>query len=329
MDGIRIEKNRQAQIAYDKVQEVLREVRTVIKGKDDCVEKAFSAILAGGHILIEDVPGVGKTTLAVAFSRTMALETQRVQFTPDVQPSDILGFSMYHKEEGTFSYHPGPVMCNLFLADEINRTSPKTQSALLEVMEEGCVTVDGVSHPVPSPFIVMATQNPKGSAGTQLLPDSQLDRFIISMHMGYPDMEDEIEIARGRSLRIHPQEIRQVLAVSELQALQNMVERVFIHDNIYKYIVRLVEATRHNGYVELGVSPRGTIACTRMARARAFIQGRGYVIPEDVATVFTDVAGHRIVLNTRARVAHISADAVLEQILQQEKQPVSYTKGLR
>ena len=327
MDGNRTEINRQAQYAYDRAQEVLREVRTVIKGKDDCVEKAFSAILAGGHILIEDVPGVGKTTLAVAFSRAMTLETQRVQFTPDVQPSDILGFSMYHKETGTFSYHPGPVMCNLFLADEINRTSPKTQSALLEVMEENYVTVDGESHPVPSPFIVMATQNPKGSAGTQLLPDSQLDRFMSSMRMGYPNMQDEIEIARGKSLRIRPQEIRQVLTAQELQALQNLVERVFIHDNIYKYIVRLIEATRNNGYVELGVSPRGTIACTRMARARAFIQGRGYVIPEDVAAVFPDVTGHRLQLNTKARVAHVAAEAVLEQILQQEKQPVSYMKN--
>lgn len=329
MNGNRIEQNGQVQDAYEKAHEVLAEVRTVIKGKDDCVEKAFCAILAGGHILIEDVPGVGKTTLAVAFSRAMALETQRVQFTPDVQPSDILGFSMYHKESGTFSYHPGPIMCNLFLADEINRTSPKTQSALLEVMEENCVTVDGESHPVPRPFITMATQNPKGSAGTQLLPDSQLDRFMISMHMGYPDIQDEIEIARGKSMRVRPQEIRPILAAQELLALQNLVERVFIHDNIYKYIVRLVDATRNNGYVELGVSPRGTIACTRMARARAFIQGRGYVIPEDVASVFPDVTRHRIVLNTKARVAHVAAEAVLEQILQQEKQPVSYTKNPR
>lgn len=328
MDGIRAEQNRQARIAYNKAQEVLREVRCVIKGKDDCVERAFSAILAGGHILIEDVPGVGKTTLAVAFSHAMALENHRVQFTPDVQPSDIVGFSMYQKETGTFSYRPGPVMCNLFLADEINRTSPKTQSALLEVMEEGSVTVDGESHPVPNPFIVMATQNPKGSAGTQPLPDSQLDRFMISMHMGYPDMEDEIAIAKGRSLRIRPQEIRQIITASELQAMQNLVELVFIHDSIYKYIVRLMEATRSSDYVELGVSPRGTIACTRMARARAFIQGRGYVIPEDVAAVFADVAGHRIQLSAKARVAHVAAAAVLEQILRQEKQPVSYRKHL-
>ena len=179
---------------------------------------------------------------------------------------------------------------------------------------------------MPKPFIVIATQNPKGSAGTQLLPDSQLDRFMISMRMGYPDMEDEIEIAKGRSRRIHPQEIRQIVTAAELQVLQDLVERVFIHDNIYKYIVRLADATRNNGYVELGMSPRGTIACSRMARARAFIQGRGYVIPEDVAAVFPDVAGHRILLNTKARVAHIAVTAVLEQILQQEKQPVSYTR---
>ena len=326
MNGSRVEQNQQAVEAFRRVQQVLQEVRLVVKGKDDCVEKAFSAILAGGHILIEDVPGVGKTTLAVAFSRAMALDNHRVQFTPDVQPSDILGFSMYHKETEDFSYHPGPVMCNLFLADEINRTSPKTQSALLEVMEEGFVTVDGISHPVPKPFIVIATQNPKGSAGTQLLPDSQLDRFMISMRMGYPDMEDEIEIAKGRSRRIYPQEIHQIVTAAELQVLQDLVERVFIHDNIYKYIVRLADATRNNGYVELGMSPRGTIACSRMARARAFIQGRGYVIPEDVAAVFPDVAGHRILLNTKARVAHIAVTAVLEQILQQEKQPVSYTR---
>lgn len=328
INGVRTEKSGQAGEAYEKVQEVLQEVQRAVKGKDSCVEKAFAAILAGGHILIEDVPGVGKTTLAVAFSRAMALENQRVQFTPDVQPSDILGFSMYHKETGAFSYHPGPVMCNLFLADEINRTSPKTQSALLEVMEEGSVTVDGESHPVPSPFIVIATQNPKGSAGTQLLPDSQLDRFMISMSMGYPSMEDEIEIARGKSRHMPAAEIRRVLTSRELQALQSLTEQVFIHDNIYKYIVRLAEATRSSGYVDLGISPRGTIACTRMARARAFIQGRSYVIPEDVVTVFPDVAGHRIQLNTKARVAHVSGTAVLEQILQQEKQPVSFMKRL-
>lgn len=311
---------------YDKVQDVLSEVKKAVHGKDDCVEKAFSAILAKGHILIEDVPGVGKTTLAVAFSKALELDNHRVQFTPDVQPSDLLGFSMYHKETDSFSYKPGPVLCNLFLADEINRTSPKTQSALLEVMEEGRVTVDGISRMVPEPFIVIATQNPKGSAGTQLLPESQLDRFMISMSMGYPDLADEIEIAKGKSVRVNSQQIAGILQADELVELQNLVENVYIHDNVYKYIAKLVSATRENPYIELGVSPRGTIACTRMAKARAFTQGRNYVIPEDVADIYQDIARHRIVLNTKARVSRVREEAVLEQILEEVKQPTSYMK---
>lgn len=311
---------------YDKVQDVLSEVKKAVHGKDDCVEKAFSAILAKGHILIEDVPGVGKTTLAVAFSKALELDNHRVQFTPDVQPSDLLGFSMYHKETDSFSYKPGPVLCNLFLADEINRTSPKTQSALLEVMEEGRVTVDGISRMVPEPFIVIATQNPKGSAGTQLLPESQLDRFMISMSMGYPDLADEIEIAKGKSMRVNSQQIAGILQANELVELQNLVENVYIHDNVYKYIAKLVSATRENPYIELGVSPRGTIACTKMAKARAFTQGRNYVIPEDVADIYQDIARHRIVLNTKARVSRVREEAVLEQILEEVKQPTSYMK---
>lgn len=311
---------------YDKVQDVLSEVKKAVHGKDDCVEKAFSAILAKGHILIEDVPGVGKTTLAVAFSKALELDNHRVQFTPDVQPSDLLGFSMYHKETDSFSYKPGPVLCNLFLADEINRTSPKTQSALLEVMEEGRVTVDGISRMVPEPFIVIATQNPKGSAGTQLLPESQLDRFMISMSMGYPDLADEIEIAKGKSVRVNSQQIAGILQADKLVELQNLVENVYIHDNVYKYIAKLVSATRENPYIELGVSPRGTIACTRMAKARAFTQGRNYVIPEDVADIYQDIARHRIVLNTKARVSRVREEAVLEQILEEVKQPTSYMK---
>ena len=311
------------QLAYQKADDVLEEVKKVVHGKDAQVEKAFSAILARGHILIEDV---GKTTLAVAFSKVMALDNHRVQFTPDVQPSDLLGFSVYNKESGTFSYKPGPVLCNLFLADEINRTSPKTQSALLEVMEEGMVTVDGVTRRVPEPFIVIATQNPKGSAGTQLLPESQLDRFMISMSMGYPELADEIEIAKGKSTRFQPQQLFSVLQAQELKELQDLVEQTHIHDNVYKYIVKLVEATRNNQYIELGVSPRGTIACTRMAKARAFLQGRSFVLPEDVADVFKDIARHRIVLNTKARVAHVKENAVLDQILEEVKQPTSYMK---
>ncbi len=307
-----------------KTELVLNEVKKVIKGKDACVEKAFAAILAGGHILVEDVPGVGKTTLAVAFSKAMMLENHRVQFTPDVLPADILGFSMYHKESGTFSYYPGAIMCNLFLADEINRTSPKTQSALLEVMEEGMVTVDGESRPVPSPFVVIATQNPKGSAGTQLLPESQLDRFMICMSMGYPDAKSEIEIARGKFLQGEEYEVHPVITKEELCELQREVEEVHVSENIYKYIVKLSAATRENPYIELGVSPRGTIACTRMAKAIAYLQDRKFVIPEDVEAVFLDVAKHRIVLNTKARVSHITEEAVLLELLKQVKQPATY-----
>ena len=309
---------------YETAKAVMEEVARVVTGKDDCIKKAFAAILAGGHILIEDVPGVGKTTLAVAFSKVMGLENHRVQFTPDVLPADILGFNMYRKETGDFVYYPGTIMCNLFLADEINRTSPKTQSALLEVMEEGKVTVDGVSREVPRPFIVMATQNPKGSAGTQLLPESQLDRFMICMSMGYPDVKSEIAIARGRSSSANMVELQPVIGAQELEALCGMVEDVYMSESIYTYIVALVGKTRENSYIELGVSPRGTIACVRMAKAWAFLQGRNYVVPEDVADIFLDIAKHRIVLNTKARVTHMTEEAILSEILSVTKQPASY-----
>ena len=310
--------------SYQNVIAVIEEVKKAVTGKDDCIIKAFAAILAGGHILIEDVPGVGKTTLAIAFSQAMALNDHRVQFTPDVMPADILGFYMYQKETGQFVYHPGTIMCNLFLADEINRTSPKTQSALLEVMEEGLVTVDGKSHKVPEPFIVMATQNPKGSAGTQLLPESQLDRFMICMSMGYPDLKDEVEIAKGKSVRSSLTQIRPVISSADLVGLKEMVDEVYVHDHVYRYIAKLSAATRENDYIELGMSPRGTIACTRMAKAWAFLQGRDYVIPSDITDIYEDVAKHRIVLNTKARVTHVSAEAVIKEILDDVKQPASY-----
>ncbi len=310
--------------AYQKADAVVEEVKKVLAGKENCIRKALAAVLAGGHILIEDVPGVGKTTLAVAFSRAMALQNNRVQFTPDVMPSDILGFHMYQKQTDTFVYYPGTVMCNLFLADEINRTSPKTQSALLEVMEEGYVTVDGERHAVPVPFHVIATQNPKGSAGTQLLPESQLDRFMICMHMGYPDMDSEIDIARGKNMQEGTDQIGAVLDAGELTQLQRQAAQAFVQEEVYEYIAKLSQATRENPYIELGVSPRGTIACTKMAKAWAFMQGRDYVLPQDVADIFLDVAKHRILLNTKARVAHMAAEAVLGEILSGVKEPVTY-----
>ncbi|MBQ9701307.1 MAG: MoxR family ATPase [Lachnospiraceae bacterium] len=304
---------------------VVNEVRKVVKGKDDCIYKVFSAILAGGHILIEDVPGVGKTTLATAFSKALSLDNHRMQFTPDVMPADILGFNMYQKDTGKFVYYQGAIMCNLFLADEINRTSPKTQSALLEVMEEGMVTVEGKSRPVPEPFIVMATQNPKGSAGTQLLPESQLDRFMICMSMGYPELKDEVNILKGKSGQSNG-EVRPVLKMEQLLKLKAEVEAVHVSDAVYSYIAMLSQATRDNAYIELGLSPRGSIACVRMAKAWAYLNERDYVLPEDVVDIFMDIAKHRIVLNTKARVAHVSAAAVLEEIISQVRQPASYMK---
>lgn len=303
---------------------VIKEVRKVLNGKDDCIQKAFATVLAGGHILIEDVPGVGKTTLAVAFSKAMALDHHRVQFTPDVMPSDLSGFNMYQKETGRFVYYPGAIMCNLFLADEINRTSPKTQSALLEVMEEGSVTVDGVSRQVPKPFIVMATQNPTGSAGTQLLPESQLDRFMVCMSMGYPDSESEMDIAKGKTVRSGTEEVRAVINAQDLALMQEQIEHIYIHDSIYDYIVKLVQATRDNAYIELGISPRGTICCTRMAKAWAFLHGRDYVEPQDVTDIFPDIGKHRLVLNTKARVAHMTRGAAVSAILSEIRQPAAY-----
>lgn len=294
---------------------VIDEVRKAVIGKDACVERVMMAILAGGHILIEDIPGVGKTTMALAFSRACAMSQNRVQFTPDVLPADITGFSIYRKDTGKFEYQPGAVMCNLFLADEINRTSPKTQSALLEVMEEGNVTVDGITRQVPKPFFVMATQNPIGSSGTQMLPESQLDRFMICISMGYPDIRNEIAILKDRSQgnpvdRIHP-----VIQVSDLLAMQEEVERIYIHDVIYNYIAELISLTRQHPMLELGVSPRGTIALTRMLKASAYLAGRNYVVPADVEKVFLPVNTHRVQLNSKARANHVTAEGVLEEIL--------------
>lgn len=312
---------------YEKAVAVIDEVSSVVTGKNICVLKTFAAILAGGHILIEDVPGVGKTTLALAFSHAMRLKENRVQFTPDVMPSDILGFSMYKKELDRFEYHPGAIMCNLFLADEINRTSPKTQSALLEVMEEGAWTVDGVTRKVQEPFIVIATQNPKGSAGTQLLPESQLDRFMICISLGYPDLRDEVAIAKGKNNGITVENMQEVIDAKGLMELREQVSKTYVHNQVYAYIVKLMQATRENPYIELGVSPRGTIACSRMAMAWAFLQGRDYCIPEDVENTFADVAAHRIVLNTKARVAKVSKEDVIGEILGSVRQPTSFMHG--
>ncbi len=290
---------------------VIAEVKKAVVGKDDILAKVLLAILARGHILLEDIPGVGKTTMALAFSKALNLSYNRVQFTPDVMPSDITGFSIYNKAAGRMEYQPGAVLCNLFLADELNRATSRTQSALLEAMEEGQVTVDGVAHPVPQPFLVIATQNPAGASGTQLLPDSQLDRFMIRLSIGYPKPADELELLR-RKQKCNPlDEVRQVVDLSGLSALRNAVDAVHTSDDVLDYIIRLVAATRGHPLIIQGASPRATLAVTAMAKSAAFICGRDYVIPEDVSLVFRDVVTHRLLLSPRAE-ATAGADPAKE-----------------
>lgn len=306
---------------YQEAWLVIQEVNKAVVGKKDVIEKIMMAILAGGHILIEDMPGVGKTTMALAFSKAMGITEKRVQFTPDIMPADLTGFSVYQKETGKFLYHPGAVMCNLFLADEINRTSPKTQSALLEVMEEHHVTVDGVTRKTGRPFIVIATENPEGSAGTQLLPESQLDRFMICMQMGYPSVEEEVEILKRRKNGSPVEDVKNVINADTILKMQAEAEEVFVHDVIYNYIARLAKATREHELLAAGLSPRGTVSLAAMSRAAAWIAGRNYVLPEDVEEVFCCTAWHRIRLNTKAKVGHVQPQEVLSQVLMQVKKP--------
>ncbi|MBQ0133599.1 MAG: MoxR family ATPase [Clostridiales bacterium] len=302
---------------------IQQEIRRVVLGKDEAVEKVLMAILAKGHVLLEDVPGVGKTTMAMSFSRVLGLETRRVQFTSDTMPSDILGYSVYNKDRGEMEYKKGAVMTNLLLADEINRTSSKTQSALLEAMEEGHVTVDGVTYPLPSPFVVLATQNPVGSAGTTALPNSQLDRFIIRMSMGYPDAKTQSDIMRERH---HENPLDRVQSVTDAEGLARLIDEVqqtYMADEIYDYISALVEKTRTNPFVVLGVSPRGALALCRCAKARGFLQGRDYVLPEDVQAVFLSVCAHRLMLSSKAKLHDYTAEGLLAAMLDEVKAPES------
>ena len=280
--------------------QVVAEVKKAVVGKDEVVVKLLLAILARGHVLLEDIPGVGKTTMALSFSRALGLTCHRVQFTPDVMPSDLTGFSIYNKATGEMEYQPGAVLCNLFLADELNRATSRTQSALLEAMEEGQVTVDGVSHPVPQPFLVIATQNPAGAAGTQLLPDSQLDRFMLRLSMGYPSPQDELELLRRRSGGPVVERVSQVTDRAGLERLRQAVEAVHISDEVLEYIVRLVGATRSHPAIAQGGSPRATLAVAAVSRAAAFIRGRDYVLPDDVTELFRDTVAHRLILTDAA-----------------------------
>ncbi len=307
--------------------QIMNEVNKVVIGKRDVIGKVLTAVLAKGHILLEDNPGVGKTTLALAFSKAMALKYNRLQFTPDVLPTDVVGFNLLTKDGENYQYKPGPIMCNLFLADEINRTSSKTQSALLEVMEEGKVTVDSVTRDVPKPFVVMATQNPIGSVGTQMLPESQLDRFMVRLSMGYPDIQSEIGILKERQTSNPLENVVQVVEQEEISWMQTMVEEVFIHDAIYEYIALLVQQTRENPLIELGVSPRGSLAIMNMVKATAFLSGRNYVLPADVQYIFKDVTTHRMILRAKARVNNVTLDNLLDDILRMVRAPRIIEKG--
>lgn len=302
----------------NKLKLIADEISKVIIGKEEVIKLLVVSITAGGHILLEDIPGVGKTTLAIALSKALGLNYNRVQFTPDVMPSDIIGFNMYNQKSQSFEYKEGAAVCNLFLADEINRTSSKTQSALLELMEEGKYTVEGVTREMPKPFVTIATQNPFGSAGTQRLPQSQIERFIVRMSMGYPDIEAEIEILKGAKndkLKV----INNIMSSDELIKYQNMAENCFVKDNIYRYIVDIVNATRNNPYIAIGISPRGSIAILKMAKANAVYNDRDYVVQEDVIDIIPETAAHRIELSSEGRAKGLTEKQVMADIVREIK----------
>ena len=305
------------------IEKISNEVKGVIKGKDEVIAKVLMAMLAKGNVLLEDVPGVGKTTMALAFARAMGLDTKRVQFTPDTLPSDIIGFSVYDKETGELSYKEGAIVTNLLLADEINRTSSKTQAALLEAMEEKKVTVDGVTRVLPDPFIVLATENPAGSAGTQMLPNSQLDRFMVKLSIGYPDVESQAEILADRHTENPVDKVEQVVSDEELKEMIQKANEVYIAKSVYEYIAKLVQKTREHEMVSLGVSPRGALSLCQMAKAYAFVNSRDFVTPDDIRAVFADVCGHRLMLNSKARLNELSAENILADIIKDVEMPAA------
>jgi MoxR-like ATPase len=307
-------------------QTVQERIELAIKGKTEVVRLALVCLLAEGHLLVEDVPGTGKTSLARSLANTIGSEWQRIQFTPDLLPSDVTGVSIYNQGTGDFEFRPGPVFAGIVLADEINRASPKTQSALLEVMEEHTVTVDGASHPVPHPFMVVATQNPVDMDGTYALPEAQLDRFLMRISIGYPSRDAAIEILRGRgSLAAGPAD--EPVSVDEVRALVGMPAHVYVADSVYDYIVRVTEATRSDPDVRLGASPRGSLGLLRSAQVQAAVNGRGYVLPEDVESLAVPVLAHRLILSPDAELRGVSRRDVIRRVLEQEPAPQAASVG--
>ena len=312
--------NRDNQVSLS-AQQLINQVRRVVVGKDPVLLWVLAAILAKGHILLEDIPGVGKTPMALAFSKVMNLRCNRMQFTPDVLPSDVTGYSILDQAAGRMVYQPGAVLCNLFLADELNRATSRTQSALLEAMEEGQVTVDGISHKIPQPFTVIATQNPTGASGTQLLPDSQLDRFMVRLSLGYPSRKDEASMVLSRQKGNPLADLEPLFTASQVEYLQNVVAQTYISDEVVVYIVDLIDATRRHGDILRGASPRATLAVTSMAKAIAQLRGRDYVVPGDVKEVFVTTVAHRLILTPKAEGLGLAPESTLRQILEQVPAP--------
>lgn len=301
--------------------QILSEVKKAVRGKDRVLIWVLTVILARGHILLEDIPGVGKTTMALAFSRALGLDYGRVQFTPDVLPSDITGYSMLDKQTGAMRYQPGAILCNLFLADELNRATSRTQSALLEAMEEGQVTVDGVSHKIPEPFCVFATQNPTGASGTQLLPDSQMDRFTVRLSIGYPAPADERDILLSRQKGNPLTLVQQVVTREELLSMQQQASEVYLKPELADYIVSLVGKTRTDARIARGASPRATLSLSAMAKSVAYVQGRDYVLPKDIQAVFVSTCAHRLLLTAESDAKGLTAEMLLDEILKSTPAP--------
>jgi MoxR-like ATPase len=293
----------------------------VVVGKDRVLMWVFAAILAKGHILLEDLPGVGKTTMAVAFSKSLQLQYNRMQFTPDVLPSDVTGYSVLDPKDGSLTYRPGSVLCNLFLADELNRATSRTQAALLEAMEEGQVTVDGITHKLPAPFVVIATQNPTGAAGTQLLPDSQLDRFAVRLRMGYPELKDEMAMVENRQGRDPMEDVQPLTDIAQLLQLQETVEKTFVAKEVIRYVVELINATRNDPLILQGASPRATLCVVAMAKAIARLRGRDYVTPKDVQEVFLPTVAHRLILSAESLGHSMTQEQVLTKLLRSVSAP--------
>lgn len=297
----------------------LQAMNQIIYGKQEVIQEVLLTFLSGGHVLLKDKPGVGKTTLALAFAKGLGLDFKRIQFTPDVMPSDLTGFSIPDVQTKRFIYQPGVVFCNVLLADEINRTSPKTQSALLEVMEEGKVSVDGITRHVPQPFFVMATQNPDSAIGTQPLPEAQVDRFMIECSLDYPDRNAEIQLAQAMDSKKKIEHLSSLLNAQTIQYAKQEIEDVYVSDVIYRYIVDLVRKTRTEAMIQTGASPRATIALVKLAKATAWLKQRDYVIPQDVQKQFPFVVRHRIQLSTKAKAQHLEKEDFIENVLKSVK----------